>query len=200
MRLLQSGNFTLEDDLQAREITDAIVDWLDSDDQESTYGAEDDYYGSLDPPYAPRNGLIRLPHELLAVKGITSELLYGDDEKKGLADYITAYGDSGTVNINTAPPELIQSFDDRIDDEGAQLLIDFRGDDNNAEKLQDSNWYLDVSGWPKDVVLPGGLVTTGSEFFKIRAEASHNETTLSMVAYVKRAGNQTIELLYRKIL
>ncbi len=90
-RLLLSGEFAVENDLQADEIVDSIIDWLDSDNEESTYGAEEGYYESLEYPYAPRNNLMKLPNELSAIKGVTPELLYGNDEKKALMDYISVY-------------------------------------------------------------------------------------------------------------
>ena len=37
-------------------IADAILDWLDADDDLREFGAEADYYSSLSPGYAPRNG------------------------------------------------------------------------------------------------------------------------------------------------
>jgi len=198
-RLLLSGEFLIENDLQVSEIIDAISDWLDSDDKESSYGAEEGYYESLDPPYAPRNDFLNLPNELLAIKGITSELLYGNDEKNGLADYITVYGDNGAVNINTAAPLLIQALDDRIEAENAELLTEFREDEKNIELLGEPSWYQRISGWPGDIELNETFVETTSSFFKIRAEATLDTKLLTMVAYVKRSGKQKIEILYRTI-
>jgi general secretion pathway protein K len=199
LRLLLSGEFSVEDDLQANEIVDSIVDWLDSDDKESTYGAEDGYYESLDPPYSPRNNLLELPNELLAIKGITSELLYGNDEKKALADYITVFGDNGTININTADPLLIQAIDDRVESEKAALLVEFREDEDNAALLGEQSWYRSVSGWPGDIELSNRFVVTTSNFFKITAEATLGNGVLTMVAYIKRSDRQKMEILYRKV-
>ena len=197
-RLLKSEAFVVEDDLQADEIVDAVIDWLDSDDKESPYGAEGSFYESLDPPYTPRNGLMKLPHEIGAVKGVTDELLYGNDEKNGLVEYITVFGDSGSININSASPTLIQAFDDRIDLEQAELLIQFREEENNAESLSDPNWYLDVSGWPGDITLPPALITTSSDFFRIRSEAILMDERLTITAYLRRSGKEAVEILYRK--
>jgi hypothetical protein len=62
----------------------AILDWLDLDDAVQPYGAEIAYYQSLDPPYAPPNGPISDLDELLAVRGVTPELLYGRDRNRNL--------------------------------------------------------------------------------------------------------------------
>jgi hypothetical protein len=67
------------------EIADAILDWLDSDSMPREYGAEAEYYGNLDPAYAMRNGPISNLDELLLLRGVTPELLYGFDRNRNFA-------------------------------------------------------------------------------------------------------------------
>jgi len=61
------------------EIADAIVDWRDKDDNAGAAGAEEGYYQNLPFGYSIRNGPFGTIRELLRVKGITQELLYGED-------------------------------------------------------------------------------------------------------------------------
>ena len=61
------------------EIAASIIDWRDSDNQVTPGGAEADYYLSLQPPYQPRNGPLPTIRELLMVKGVTRDLLLGND-------------------------------------------------------------------------------------------------------------------------
>ena len=62
------------------EIAYAIIDWMDPDnDTQQGGGAESDYYMSLNPPYRCKNGPIDSIDELLLVRGITRDLLYGTD-------------------------------------------------------------------------------------------------------------------------
>ena len=61
------------------EIADAIIDWRDPDENPGTAGAESEYYQSLQPPYRCKNGPFESVEELLLVKGVTPELLYGTD-------------------------------------------------------------------------------------------------------------------------
>src|SRR5690606_30705693 len=56
LELLQSGFFPVEDETEAQSIVDALVDWIDEDDDESDFGAESGYYQSLKIPYNARNG------------------------------------------------------------------------------------------------------------------------------------------------
>jgi type II secretory pathway component PulK len=63
----------------SEQIADAILDWIDADDDQRDQGAEREYYSSLSPPYAPRNGPLASIEELLLVKGVTPALLFGAD-------------------------------------------------------------------------------------------------------------------------
>ena len=64
------------------EIADAILDWIDSDDEPREYGAEFDYYTSLDPPYAPKNGPLETVEELLLIRDVSPWLLFGGDANR----------------------------------------------------------------------------------------------------------------------
>ncbi len=66
------------------ELADAILDWIDPDNEARNLGAEESYYTGLQPPYEPRNGPIASLDELLAVRGVTPELLYGIDANRNL--------------------------------------------------------------------------------------------------------------------
>ena len=54
------------------EIADAIMDFLDEDEQTRPLGAEfGDYYQQLQPPYKPANGTLESIEQLLQVRGVT---------------------------------------------------------------------------------------------------------------------------------
>jgi hypothetical protein len=61
------------------DVADAILDWLDPDDTPREAGAEVDYYSGLSPAYAPKNGPVDTVEELLLVRGVTPQLLFGVD-------------------------------------------------------------------------------------------------------------------------
>jgi type II secretory pathway pseudopilin PulG len=69
-------------------IADSLLDWIDNSSYEPReYGAKDDYYTSLDPPYYTRNGIPDSLDELLLVRGVTPKLLYGIDwNRNGIID------------------------------------------------------------------------------------------------------------------
>ncbi|MCA9103481.1 MAG: general secretion pathway protein GspK [Planctomycetales bacterium] len=69
------------------DVANAILDWIDGDDTARYGGAEAQYYGSLVPPVEPRNGPLDSLDELLRVRGVTRQLLYGEDaNRNGLLD------------------------------------------------------------------------------------------------------------------
>ncbi len=69
------------------DIVAAIADWRDADNAVTPGGAEADYYTSLQPPYLPRNGPFQTIRELLMVRGISRNLLFGSDtHNNGLLD------------------------------------------------------------------------------------------------------------------
>jgi hypothetical protein len=65
------------------DIADAVLDWIDDDDEPRTYGAESESY----PDYPARNGPLESIDELLLVAGVMPELLYGEDaNRNGMLD------------------------------------------------------------------------------------------------------------------
>ncbi len=67
------------------DVVAAIMDWRDEDNAVSPGGAEAEYYLSLPPPSLPRNGSLQTIRELLMVRGVSPELLLGQDrDQNGL--------------------------------------------------------------------------------------------------------------------
>ncbi len=61
------------------EMADAIIDWRDEDATPGAAGAEESYYAALSVPYHCKNAPFESLEELLYVRGITPEILYGED-------------------------------------------------------------------------------------------------------------------------
>ncbi len=64
------------------DVADAILDWLDPDDEQRELGAEVDYYSGLTPAYGTKNGPVDTVEELLLVRGVTPQLLFGTDSNR----------------------------------------------------------------------------------------------------------------------
>jgi hypothetical protein len=61
-------------------LADAILDWIDPDDQPREFGAESEFYLGLDPPRAPPNQIPARIDDLLAVRGMSAWQLLGQRE------------------------------------------------------------------------------------------------------------------------
>jgi DNA uptake protein ComE-like DNA-binding protein len=76
-RMTREALLTL--DYMTEDTADAILDWIDPDDDTNPLGAEVGYYLGLPHPYEPRNGFIRSLQELELVAGVYPEYVRGED-------------------------------------------------------------------------------------------------------------------------
>lgn len=90
-------------------IVDSILDWRDANEEYRLNGAETAYYETLTPPYRSKNADFDSVEELLQVRGVTREILYGQAGSPGLAEYLTVAG-LGPININTASPVVLRAL------------------------------------------------------------------------------------------
>jgi hypothetical protein len=75
------------------EVADSILDWVDADDEPREFGTEGSYYRGLSPAYDVKNGPMDSLDELLLVREITPELLFGlDVNRNGVLDDIETVG------------------------------------------------------------------------------------------------------------
>ncbi|SPQ00133.1 conserved hypothetical protein [Candidatus Sulfobium mesophilum] len=120
--LTNSGVEAAEADI----IVDSILDWKDADDLTRLNGAESDYYMSLPNPYKAKNASFDTLEELLLVRGMTSEILYGSDKKKGIIDFLSVNSMGGGINVNAAPKEVLMAVPG-ITAEIADTIVSSRG-------------------------------------------------------------------------
>lgn len=83
------------------DIIDAILDWLDTDDDKRPGGAETSDYEGLAVPYECKNGPMDSIEELLKVQGVLPEYFYGEDaNNNGRLDRNENDGDATLPNDN----------------------------------------------------------------------------------------------------
>lgn len=197
-RLLRAEPFFVEDG-KAREIIDSLIDWIDTGDGdgEEEYGAENSYYQSLNPPYSCKNGPIESIEELLLVKGINRELLYGTEDRPPLAPLLTVTEGDGKININTADALLLQAMNQNIQKDMAESMISFREDEQNKSLLKNPQWYKQVPSFPGDIadkIKQQDLTTVTSDFFTIQSTAKLNTKKNTTTATVKRTKDDIVIL------
>ena len=110
--------------------TDAILDWLDADDNPRPNGFERDYYEKLDPPIACKNGPMDSLDELLLIPGVSQETYFAEFEEKLdpplplLSDVFTVHGHpEGRVNVNTASVDVLNAMFAALSASGTALSV-----------------------------------------------------------------------------
>ena len=89
-------------------IADSILDWIDDDKNHRLNGAESEFYQGLTPPYFPKNAPIENLDELIKIRGIDKNILYGTDQHPGLNQFFTVYNVE-RVNPNTSSLEILSA-------------------------------------------------------------------------------------------
>jgi hypothetical protein len=128
------------------DIADAILDWIDEDDEPREFGAEVEYYSALG--YGPKNGPLDTIEELLLVRGITPDLLFGADaNRNGVIDpseinraYLAeATASDPEVDRGWAPYLTLYSKEANVRPDGTPRI------DLNSEDLQSLHEQLETA-------------------------------------------------------
>jgi general secretion pathway protein K len=173
-----------------RAVADAVVDWLDLDENPRVGGAESSYYLGLPNPYRAKNDLFDTIGELRLVRGVTAEVF----EK--LRPFVTV-SSSGLVNINTAPKEVLMSLSagtdmaegGAIDAKIADEIIQYRTDHPFTNASQIGN----VSPFLRDLyarTLIRNIVDIRSTYFHVRSSGDVGGTVRTIDAIGIRSENE----------
>jgi general secretion pathway protein K len=166
------------------DITPAIADWIDSNDQPRSGGAESSYYRTLKPPYSARNGKVQTLTELSLVKGISPELV------GKLQPFVTIYSDVmaspvPTVNINTAPLEIVAALDKGIDDRMAERIVAER----RIQPFKSIGELSRVPGLDTIATGLGGRITVKGNLFRITSMAKVKDSGRTVESVVRLSGS-----------
>ncbi len=108
IRLLQSFEYPIVGEDDARRITEAVMDWLDEDTLPNNFGAEDDYYFDQLPPSRAANRQFSSISELRAVAYVNQEIY------EAVAPHIMVWGGaSSSINIHTASDQVLRTLNGR---------------------------------------------------------------------------------------
>ncbi len=211
----------------ASTVSDSILDWIDTDDNAKLSGAEDEYYLGLNPPYYCKNGPLDDISELLLIQGITPELYYGiarmegrspsstyidldeihlgrrEDEsifEGGMMDLFCVLS-SGTVNINTAPAEVLQMLPG-VTPEIASEIITFRRGYDDIEGTEDDEMITSVNMLVQAGISEGVIQQLGtycgvrSTVFEVEVYAELDGQTRVFSSMLHRISEDDIRILY----
>lgn len=185
VRLLQTFEEPLVPESDARELTEAVIDWLDEGNKPTRFGgAEDDYYRDLDRPYRAANRLMQDVSELRLVKGMT-EAIY-----TALLPHITALpSKSLAVNVNTASNNVLRALG-QVGAQRQQPLslasaTAFREGFPLETGYQDKGEFQKANAW-SGAEFEGDLIVLGSEYFRFSSTVQIGELSLAMVSILQR--------------
>ncbi|TKB68202.1 MAG: general secretion pathway protein GspK [Nitrospira sp.] len=174
------------------DLVDAIVDWIDPDENPEPAGAESSYYQALRPSYRAANAPLQTLLELRLIKGMTPEII------QKLSRLVTVYpqGGESTVNINTADPLVLQALDLDITPSMAAAIIQARPFKNVSD--------LDNVASAKETFarlrLPP-VYDIKSDLFLARMTVRVNEVTRNAIVVLRRdQNNGTSSVQYFRVL
>jgi general secretion pathway protein K len=197
LNLLSAEEFELGEE-EAAGIVEALIDWIDEDDEALGFGgAESSYYQGLETPYTPRNGPMEFIEELLLVRGVTPELYNGIDGTPGLATLVTPHGRDGKININTAGALVLGALSEQIEPDMVDGMLTYRDDEDSD--LSNTDWYKEAPGFPGDIIIPPTLITTSSTYFEIVTEVVRKQVRKKVRGMIARGSGTATELIYWKI-
>ena len=196
--------------VDAEEVTAAIVDWMDSDD-EGDYEA-DEYARAGKNESPPKNAPLDLPSELLMVEGVSGDLYFGPkrpetidlEEKRrpggarrrrsaGLRDCVTTFS-TAKVNVNTAPPEVLSAL---LEEENEDLV-------KEITRYTKRDYFKDLSQFEEEIGehIPASFMAkigVGSDAFQIIAEGRVNDARKRIRAVVRRDDEGNVRVLFWRV-
>jgi type II secretory pathway component PulK len=149
------------DEMEAQNLSAAIVDWRDSDSELSIPlgSAEGGYYRNLRNPYDAKDADFEVLDELFLVRGMTRDIF------DRIKDFITIYGD-GKVNINTASFEVLISLG--LHKSIVDKILSFRNGEDFLEATADDNVFEETAN----------IVSQLSQFYSLSAAEVANLSNL----------------------
>jgi general secretion pathway protein K len=166
-------------------------DWIDADGNPgSPDGAEDQVYTSQTPPYRTGNWPMMSPSELMNMPG------FGADRYRKIAPFVTALPTAtATVNVCTAPAEVLMSLADNLNGEyTAEVLANGR----KTGCFPDLNTFRNMLG-PKalaEIQLAGSRFDQKSQYFRLTTRITLGTTEFTLYSLLLRGnGGKTTPLL-----
>jgi general secretion pathway protein K len=172
-RLLKNAGLSLD-------LLDALADWVD-DNNVSPHpaGAKSPYYHTLKPPYDVKSGKLDTVEELRLVKGFDTATV------NRLRQFVTVCPDCTTININTAPQEVIAALADDMTSDLAKSVIDYR----KTTPFKSVNDLNNVPGMASKIVQSlQAYASVNGTVYRINSSAKVNETTRTVEAVVRSGG------------
>lgn len=178
-RLLR--NLELNEDIAA-----VLIDWLDSNEETSFSGAEDNEYLNLSPAYRTANQAMEDVSELLLVKDVDFE------SYEKLRPFIYVLKSNTAINVNTASAEVLSSIVNDITLEDARSLVE----DRNKEAYEKIEDFLQHPLLKQKKVKKEGL-SVDSNYFQLRSTAEIERISVEYTTTLSREAVGDVAILKR---
>lgn len=155
-----------------------LADWLDVDTQPTfPDGAEDDVYTSQAPPYRAANGPITSVSELLALPG------FGLERYQRLRPYVAALPIGTTINLCTAPGEVVDALSDGTSEFGVDPEHLARQREERCFPTKDD---LRAAFGEAAFQVVENRVSEASNYFRVTAVVSIGTTQMTLYSLLHR--------------
>lgn len=165
----------------------SLADWLDTNNEPESGGAEGDWYSAQGRSYRPANAPLVDIDELSLVRG------YNDDVIGRLRAVAIALPESTPVNANTAPPEVLSALIQGLSIDEARVIAVRR----TARPFEDVAAFQ--AQLPARAVMPAGRFSVTSRYFLAGGRAKYGLAVTRMQVLLDRKTNWS-EIVWQKIL
>ncbi|MGI9278874.1 MAG: type II secretion system minor pseudopilin GspK [Endozoicomonas sp.] len=175
---------------QKQDLVMAMEDWLDDNQEPLAQGAEDNTYLMAAPAYRAADTEFASVSELRLIDGVSHEVYLK------LLPYFTALPVNNSVNLNTAPEEVLLALSDNLTEEDVLGLINLRADQRLAsmEDLHVLTGLKNKLGAQKAFPM-----AFNSHYFLVYAHAQYRDTDYYLQSLLYRSPDGKVSVLEREV-
>lgn len=181
----------------AETAVDSLADWVDTDDEQRSSGAETDYYKGLGYPDFPRQQGFGSLDEMVLARGMDAI----ERIKPDWRNYFSIHGD-GLIDLNYAPADILMAVGD-VEEGGAETLIRERnGPDGTAntedDKTLSTTQATQLMGMDSNAAQSlSSLLTTDHLTRRVESTGRVGERTYKVVVIARRQTDGSLTYMAR---
>ncbi|MDY0189483.1 MAG: type II secretion system minor pseudopilin GspK [Desulfuromonas sp.] len=169
----------------AEEHIDALIDWMDSDNDPQPLGVESEYYASQTPSSFCKNAPLDTLDELQLVAGFTQE------EVDKLRPHLSVYG-GDKIHLNSASAEVLYALAEEMEISSAEEIVAWRND-NPFQAVEELKL---LPNWESFYWAVNSFLDVKAQYYRIDTAASISDGRCRTTATINKTDNA---LLYMQI-
>ena len=173
-------------------MVDRIIDWVDQDQARQPLGAEDYDYLGLEHPYRTAGQPMQDESELRLLSGMDAATY------DAIAPWVCALPDvNSTINVNTAPPLVLQAVIPDLTDDQAKQIVSIRDSVQGYDTVADFLKRL-TEFTPTPVVEGQTSLGVQSSFFRVSVRAHYHDRYAYLTSVIQRDPKDgSMHVIYR---